>query len=91
MICWNSIPEKIKDDDKISCFPTKKGMWHVDPAWERFALLSSNLLDEILYKGVLFNLFLTSLVSLHFYDSTPTVSWESYDNKSRKVSLYGNR
>ena len=51
---------------KCPVFQRKKGMLHVDPAWSSFALLSSNLLIEILYKWALFNFF-TSLILLHNY------------------------
>lgn len=57
---------KLKMMMKCPVFQRKKGMLHVDSAWSTFALLSSNLLIEILYKWALFNFF-TSLILLHNY------------------------
>ena len=54
-------PNKAKPEMMMK-YPVKKGILRLDPAWASFALTSFNIFIEILFKGVVFKHFFTSLV-----------------------------
>ena len=77
-----------KSEMMMKC-PVKKGILHLDPAWASFALSSCNIFIEILFKGVVFKLFFTSLVLSSVLQEC-SFDLRPFDLRSFRLARFGN-